>query len=141
MDAMASGHKTGGRQKGTPNKATVRLATKLAEAAEQASAELSSSEIASMLPLDVMLLAMRRYDAILATLVLNPRICRIRGTKPSCTSSKFLGRPASHLVPSDAGEHVLPLAVGLIGMPRHFSKEALKRINSRTTKRSSGNKK
>ena len=56
---MARGHKTGGRQKGTPNKATVRLAAKLAEAAERASAELSSSEIASMLPLDVMQYAMR----------------------------------------------------------------------------------
>jgi hypothetical protein len=33
---MARGHKTGGRQKGTPNKATVRLAAKLAEAAERA---------------------------------------------------------------------------------------------------------
>ena len=56
---MARGHKTGGRQKGTPNKATVRLAAKLAEAAERATASLSSSEIASMMPLPVMLLAMR----------------------------------------------------------------------------------
>ena len=56
---MARGHKTGGRQKGTPNKATVRLAAKLAEAAERATAGLSSSEIATMMPLDVMLLAMR----------------------------------------------------------------------------------
>ena len=53
---MARGHKTGGRQKGTPNKATVRLAAKFAEAAERATAGLSPSEIASMLPLDVMLL-------------------------------------------------------------------------------------
>jgi hypothetical protein len=56
---MASGHKTGGRQKGTPNKATVRLAAKLAEVAERATAGLSSSEIASTLPLDVMQYAMR----------------------------------------------------------------------------------
>jgi hypothetical protein len=56
---MARGHKTGGRQKGTPNKATVRLAAKLAEAAERATASLSSSEIASMMPVDVMLFAMR----------------------------------------------------------------------------------
>jgi hypothetical protein len=56
---MARGHKTGGRQKGTPNKATVRLAAKLAEAAERATADLSPSEIASMLPLDVMQYAMR----------------------------------------------------------------------------------
>src|SRR5580704_15820338 len=56
---MASGHKTGGRQKGTPNKATVRLAAKLAEAAERATAGLSPSEIASMMPLDVMHYAMR----------------------------------------------------------------------------------
>jgi hypothetical protein len=56
---MARGHKTGGRQKGTPNKATVRLAAKLAEAAEQAIADLSHSEIASMLPMDVMNYAMR----------------------------------------------------------------------------------
>ena len=56
---MARGHKTGGRQKGTPNKATVRLAAKLAEAAERATSSLSSSEIDSMLPLDVMQSAMR----------------------------------------------------------------------------------
>jgi hypothetical protein len=43
---MARGHKTGGRQKGTPNKATVRLAAKLAEAARRATAGLSPSEIA-----------------------------------------------------------------------------------------------
>ena len=45
---MASGHKTGGRQKGTPNKATVRLDAKLAEVAERATL------------LDVMRYAMRR---------------------------------------------------------------------------------
>jgi hypothetical protein len=56
---MARGHKTGGRQKGAPNKATVQLAAKLAEAAERATAGLSPSEIASMLPLDVMQYAMR----------------------------------------------------------------------------------
>ena len=36
IDAMAKGHKTGGRQKGTRNKATVRLDAKLAEATERA---------------------------------------------------------------------------------------------------------
>ena len=46
-------------RKGTPNKATVRLAAKLAEAAERATAGLSPSEIASMMPVDVMLFAMR----------------------------------------------------------------------------------
>ena len=56
---MARGHKTGGRQKGTPNKATVRLAAKLAEARERATAGLSPSEIASMMPLDVLLFTMR----------------------------------------------------------------------------------
>src|SRR5271168_4263558 len=56
---MARGHKTGGRQKGTPNKATVWLAAKLTEVAERATAGLSPSEIASMLPLDVMQYAMR----------------------------------------------------------------------------------
>ena len=50
---MARGHKTGGRQKGTPNKASG-YAAKLAEAAERATAGLSPSEIASMSPLDVM---------------------------------------------------------------------------------------
>ena len=56
---MARGHKTGGRQKGTRNKATVRLDAKLAEAAERATAGLSSSEVATMTPLDVMHYAMR----------------------------------------------------------------------------------
>ena len=56
---MARGHKTGGRQKGTPNKATVRLAAKLADAAERATAGLSLAEITSMMPVDVMLFAMR----------------------------------------------------------------------------------
>ena len=56
---MAKGHKTGGRQKGTRNKATVRLDAKLAEVAERATAGLSSSETATIMPLEVMLLAMR----------------------------------------------------------------------------------
>src|ERR1700733_4990214 len=51
---MAKGHKTGGRQKGTRNKATVRLDAKLAEAAGWATAGLSTSEVASISPLDVM---------------------------------------------------------------------------------------
>jgi hypothetical protein len=45
---MARGHKTGGRQKGTPNK-------RKAQAAGQATAGLAPSEIASMMPVDVML--------------------------------------------------------------------------------------
>ena len=56
---MARGHKTGGRQKGTPNKPKIELDAKFAEAAGQATAGLSPSEIASMLPLPVMLFAMR----------------------------------------------------------------------------------
>jgi hypothetical protein len=58
-NAMARGHKTGGRQKGTPNEATARLAAKFAEAAGRATTGLSPSEIASMMPVDVMLFAMR----------------------------------------------------------------------------------
>ena len=56
---MAKGQKTGGRQKGTRNKATVRLDAKLAEATERAIASLLSSEVASMSPLDAMEYAMR----------------------------------------------------------------------------------
>ena len=56
---MARGHKTGGRQKGTPNKRKAECDAKFAEAVERATADLSPSEIASMLPLDVMHYAMR----------------------------------------------------------------------------------
>ncbi len=56
---MANGHKTGGRHKGTPNKRKAQLDTKFAEAAGQVIAGLSPPEIASMTPLEVMLLAMR----------------------------------------------------------------------------------
>jgi hypothetical protein len=56
---MASGHKTGGRQKGTPNKRKAEYDAKFAEAAGRATAVLSPSEIASMMPLDVLLFAMR----------------------------------------------------------------------------------
>ena len=56
---MARGHKTGGRQKGTPNKRKAQLDAKFAEAAGQATAGLSPSEIASMMPLDVLLFTMR----------------------------------------------------------------------------------
>jgi hypothetical protein len=56
---MASGHKTGGRQKGTPNKAKAQLDAKLAEAGGRLTASLSSSEIATVTPLDVMVYAMR----------------------------------------------------------------------------------
>ena len=59
IDATAKAHKTGGRQKGTRNKATVRLGAKLAEAAGQASAGLLTSEVASISPLEVMQYAMR----------------------------------------------------------------------------------
>ena len=55
---MARGHKTGGRQKGTPNKRKAQLGAKLAEVAERATADLSPSEIASMSLLDVMRYAM-----------------------------------------------------------------------------------
>jgi hypothetical protein len=56
---MARGHKTGGRQKGTPNKRKADYDAKFAEAAGQVTAGLSPSEIASMMPVDVMLFAMR----------------------------------------------------------------------------------
>ena len=56
---MASSHKTGGRQKGTPNKRKAECDAKFAEAVGQMTAALSPSEIASMLPLDVMQYAMR----------------------------------------------------------------------------------
>jgi hypothetical protein len=56
---MASGRKTGGRQRGTPNKASAQLATELAEAAGRVTASLSPSEMANMTPLEVMLYAMR----------------------------------------------------------------------------------
>jgi hypothetical protein len=56
---MASGHKTGGRQKGTPNKRKAEYDAKFAEAAGRATAALSPSEIASMMPVDVLLFAMR----------------------------------------------------------------------------------
>jgi hypothetical protein len=55
---MASGHKTGGRQKGTPNKRKAEYGATF-EATGRATAGLSPSEIASMMPVDVMLFAMR----------------------------------------------------------------------------------
>ena len=57
---MARGHKTGGRQKGTPNKRKAEYDAKFAEAAGQMTAALSASEIASMSLLDVMRYAMQR---------------------------------------------------------------------------------
>ena len=45
---MARGHKTGGRQKGTPNKRKAEYDAKFAEAAGQVIAGLSPPEIASM---------------------------------------------------------------------------------------------
>ena len=56
IDAMARGHKTGGRQKGTPNKRKADYDAKLAEAAGQMTAALALSEIASLMPPDVLLL-------------------------------------------------------------------------------------
>ena len=56
---MARGHKTGGRQKGTPNKRKAEYDAKLAEAAGRATTGLSPSEIASMMPVDVVQYAMR----------------------------------------------------------------------------------
>jgi hypothetical protein len=56
---MAYGRKTGGRQKGVPNKAKAELDALLAEASERATSDLTQEQIAAMLPLDVMLHAMR----------------------------------------------------------------------------------
>jgi hypothetical protein len=56
---MARGHKTGGRQRGTPNKAKAQLDARIAEAAGRMAAGLSSAESAGMTPLDVMVGAMR----------------------------------------------------------------------------------
>jgi hypothetical protein len=50
-----SRYKTGGRQRGTPNKLAAQLNAKLAEAATQ----VSSPQVAAMMPLEVMLHAMR----------------------------------------------------------------------------------
>jgi hypothetical protein len=63
---MASGHKTGGRQKGTPNKRKAEYDAKFAEAVGRATAALSPSEIASMMPVDVLLFAMRREVLLVA---------------------------------------------------------------------------
>jgi hypothetical protein len=56
---MASGHKTGGRKKGTPNKAKLAQEVALAEAAERATGSLPLEQIAAMTPLDVMAHAMK----------------------------------------------------------------------------------
>jgi hypothetical protein len=56
---MARGHKTGGRQKGTPNKRKAECDAKFAGAAGQATTGLPPLEIASMMPLDVLLFTMR----------------------------------------------------------------------------------
>lgn len=55
---MASGRKTGGRQRGTPNKATAEINDALAAVAQRMSAELTDDQIVAMSPLDVMLHAM-----------------------------------------------------------------------------------
>ena len=55
---MARGRKTGGRQKGTPNKSRALLDAQLAEASARLNAGLLPSNIASMTPLEVMLHAM-----------------------------------------------------------------------------------
>jgi hypothetical protein len=54
---MARGRKTGGRQRGTPNKTRAQLDAKLAEVA--LTAGLPPPQIANMTPLEVMLYAMR----------------------------------------------------------------------------------
>ena len=56
---MAYGRKTGGRKAGVPNKATAEREALLVQAAERATSELTEEQIAAMLPLDVMLHAMR----------------------------------------------------------------------------------
>jgi hypothetical protein len=56
---MGKGQKTGGRQKGTRNKAKVRLDVALEEATQPATACLSPSEVATMTPPEVMHYAMR----------------------------------------------------------------------------------
>jgi hypothetical protein len=56
---MTRGHKTGGRQKGTPNKRKAECDAKFAGAAGQATTGLPPLEIASMMPLDVLLFTMR----------------------------------------------------------------------------------
>ena len=56
---MAAGRKTGGRKKGTPNKAKAELDFVLAQSAQMATATLTPEQIATMTPLDVMVHAMR----------------------------------------------------------------------------------
>lgn len=53
------GERRGGRQKGTPNKATVEREAKLAESRERILASLLPEQIAAMSPLDIMLQAMQ----------------------------------------------------------------------------------
>ena len=59
MAGSTPGVRRGGRQKGTPNKATVAREEKLAEAYVRAVQELSRDDIAAMSPLDIMLHAMK----------------------------------------------------------------------------------
>src|ERR1700761_6019413 len=56
---MARGRKTGGRQKGTPNKRIAQLEARVAEAGARATEGLSSSQIVAMTPLEVLLQSMR----------------------------------------------------------------------------------
>lgn len=53
------GERRGGRQKGTPNKATVEREQKLSEARERILVTLAPEQIAAMSPLDIMLQAMQ----------------------------------------------------------------------------------
>lgn len=53
------GERRGGRQKGTPNKATVEREAKLAEARDRILASITPEQIAAMSPLDIMLQAMQ----------------------------------------------------------------------------------
>jgi transposase len=56
---MAYGRKTGGRQKGSANKATIEREELIAESAQRSTDGLTQEQIATMTPLDVMLHAMK----------------------------------------------------------------------------------
>ena len=59
MPGSKPGERRGGRQKGTPNKATIDRDAKLAEAKERVLCGLTPELIAAMSPLDIMLQAMQ----------------------------------------------------------------------------------
>jgi hypothetical protein len=58
---MAAGRKTGGRRRGTPNKAKAQLQQALAAVNERMSVEIPREQIIAMSPLDVMLHAMTHH--------------------------------------------------------------------------------